>query len=183
MERQAKIMDKVTLGSTGITVNKNGFGALPIQRISEGEAAALLIKAYDNGINFFDTARGYTDSEKKIGLSLSGVRKKIYIATKTPAANDHAFWEDIAELSGDFCRGCGYCLPCPAKICIPIAARMSLLMKRSPESFYLGKEARESMAHVEDCTDCGHCKAHCPYGLDASKLVRENWEKFKKIMV
>jgi len=50
-------MVNVTLGRTGITVNKNGFGALPVQRVSSEEAVELLRKAYDNGINFFDSAR------------------------------------------------------------------------------------------------------------------------------
>lgn len=59
-------MKTVTLGNTGITVNRNGFGALPIQRISVEEAGKLLRKAYDNGIRFFDTARAYSDSEYKI---------------------------------------------------------------------------------------------------------------------
>ena len=54
-------MKTVTLGNTGITVNRNGFGALPIQRISVEEAGKLLRKAYDNGIRFFDTARAYSD--------------------------------------------------------------------------------------------------------------------------
>ena len=56
-------MERVTLGKTGITVNKNGFGALPIQRISTEDAVKLARKAYDAGITFFDTARFYTDSE------------------------------------------------------------------------------------------------------------------------
>ena len=64
-------MVKVTLGSTGITVNKNGFGALPIQRISHEASAHLLRKAYEAGIDFYDTARFYTDSEEKIGEALS----------------------------------------------------------------------------------------------------------------
>ena len=63
-------MVKVTLGSTGITVNKNGFGALPIQRISSEASAHLLRKAYEAGIDFYDTARFYTDSEEKIGSSV-----------------------------------------------------------------------------------------------------------------
>jgi len=335
-------MDHITLGSTGITVNKNGFGALPIQRISEDEAVYLLRKAYDNGITFFDSARGYTDSEKKIGIALSGVRDKIVIATKTFAGDAKTFWEqlnislemlktnyidiyqfhnpspvprpgdgsgvyeamleakaqgkikhigitchrldraieaaesglyetiqypvsylssekeldfvklcsqknigilamkalsgglitesaaayaflaqfnnlipiwgvqreseldefisyqneppslddnamnvikrDIAELGGDFCRGCGYCLPCPVDIPVPIAARMSLLIKRAPKSFFFSDQWKESMPRVENCTECGHCKEHCPYGLDAPKLIRENWEEYKKLL-
>ena len=76
-------MRKITLGKTGITVNKNGFGALPIQRISEESAVYLLRKAYDNGIRFYDTARFYTDSEKKLGLAFEGMRGNIYLASKT----------------------------------------------------------------------------------------------------
>ena len=85
----------VTLGRTGIIVNKNGFGALPMQRVSMEAARALLRKAYDAGIRFFDTARDYTDSEEKIGLALSGVRDKIYIATKTSAKTVDKFWQDL----------------------------------------------------------------------------------------
>ena len=68
-------MEMVTLGTTGITVNKNGFGALPIQRISTEDAVHLLRKAYDAGITYFDTARFYTDSEKKIGAAFEGMRE------------------------------------------------------------------------------------------------------------
>ena len=88
-------MTKVTLGSTGITVNRNGFGALPIQRVSDEEAVKILRKAYENGITFFDTARGYSDSEHKIGLALSDVRDKIVIATKTMASTPEEFWKHL----------------------------------------------------------------------------------------
>ena len=64
--------DMVTLGTTGITVNKNGFGALPIQRISQEDAVHLARKAYKAGIRFFDTARAYTDSEVKLGEAFDG---------------------------------------------------------------------------------------------------------------
>ena len=55
-------MNKITLGKTNLVIEKNGFGCLPIQRISEQDAVKLLHKAYDGGINFFDTARAYSDS-------------------------------------------------------------------------------------------------------------------------
>ena len=64
----------VTLGSTGITVEKNSFGALPIQRISKEAAIGLLRKAYAAGVNFYDTARYYTDSEEKVGAAFEGMR-------------------------------------------------------------------------------------------------------------
>ena len=88
-------MVEVTLGSTGITVNKNGFGALPIQRISDEDAVYLVRKAYEGGITFFDTARCYTDSEKKVGMALEGIRDKVFIATKTMADTVEEFWKDL----------------------------------------------------------------------------------------
>ena len=88
-------MDMVTLGSTGITVNKNGFGALPIQRISQEDAVYLARKAYKAGIRFFDTARAYTDSEVKLGEAFDGIRTEVYIATKTAAQNAEDFWKDL----------------------------------------------------------------------------------------
>ena len=88
-------MEKVTLGRTGITVNRNGFGALPIQRVTEEDATTILRKAYDQGIRFFDSARWYSDSEEKLGNALSDVRKDIYIATKTGSTTVEGFWQDL----------------------------------------------------------------------------------------
>ena len=78
-------MTKIQLGSTGIEIEKNGFGCLPIQRVSREEAARLLRKALDGGMNYFDTARAYTDSEEKLGYAFQGLRDKVIIATKTTA--------------------------------------------------------------------------------------------------
>ena len=76
-------MDKIRLGKTGLYVTRTSFGALPIQRLSENEAVSILRRAYDEGINYFDTANAYTDSEKKIGIALSDVRENIIISTKS----------------------------------------------------------------------------------------------------
>ena len=62
-------MKQITLGSTGITVPQNAFGALPIQRVSMEEAVKLLRRAYEGGMRFFDTARAYSDSEEKLGAA------------------------------------------------------------------------------------------------------------------
>ena len=90
-------MSTVTLGKTGIVTDKNGFGALPIQRISDEEAVFLLRKAYQNGITYFDTARWYTDSEHKIGLACAGMRDQIVIATKTGAQDAESFRQDLEK--------------------------------------------------------------------------------------
>ena len=87
-------MTEVVLGSTEIKVNKNGFGALPIQRISHEDAGELL-KWHIMRELIFDTARFYTDSETKIGEALGDVRENIYIATKTAAQNSDDFWKDL----------------------------------------------------------------------------------------
>ncbi len=335
-------MKKVTLGKTGITTNKNAFGALPIQRISEEDAVHLLRKAYDNGITFFDTARWYTDSEHKVGLAFEGMRDRIYIATKTGAQNAEQFWKDLEtsleelktdhidiyqfhnpafcpkpgdesglydaalkakeqgrirhigitnhrlaiaheaidsglyetlqfpfcylatdkdielvekcrqadmgfiamkalsgglitnsaaayaflaqydnvlpiwgvqreseldeflsynedppamteeieavirhdreELLGDFCRGCSYCMPCPAGIEINTCARMSLLLRRSPSAGHLSPEGQAKMMKIENCIHCNQCKSKCPYGLDTPALLQKNLEDYKKVI-
>ena len=88
-------MSMVTLGSTGICVNKNGFGALPVQRVTKEDAVYLLRKAYDGGIRFFDTARAYSDSEEKLGAAFEKMREKVFISTKTMAKDVEGFWKDL----------------------------------------------------------------------------------------
>lgn len=334
-------MDTIRLGQTNLTVSKNGFGALPVQRVTMEEAAKLLRKAYDHGINYFDTARAYTDSEAKIGYSLHDVREKIIISTKTTATKVEDFWKDLhtsletlrtdyidiyqfhnpafcpkpgdgtglyeamqeakakgmirhigitnhrltvaeeavrsglyetlqfpfsylasekelalvnlchekdvgficmkalsgglithsdaayaflrqypvapiwgiqrereldeflsyqdnppaltdelqaiidhdrGELVGDFCRGCGYCMPCPAGIEINTCARMSLMIRRAPTAALLNEKSQAMMKKIEGCLHCGRCKTKCPYGLDTPTLLERNYEDYKTFL-
>ena len=321
-------MQKTRLGKTGLMVTRSGFGALPVQRLTKEDGAALLYRAYENGINFFDTANGYSDSEEKIGMALSSVRKEVIIATKTGSSTPDLFWrhldlsltrmktdyidiyqfhnppampgddmlscmekaksqgmirhiavtahrmdvalaeiesgafetmqfplsalsdekdlnlvrlcrkkdmgvigmkglagglltsaaptmaflrefdhvvpiwgiqrdseldevieleknppvldeamlrriaKDKLELAGDFCRGCGYCQPCPAGIHIEMAARMPLLLRRAPYQSYISGEWPEKMEKIEDCINCLICTTRCPYSLNTPKLLR-----------
>ena len=336
--RMVHNMKMIPFGKTGMTVSATGFGAIPIQRITAEESTQILRKAYDAGITFFDTARGYTDSEEKIGIALSSVREKITITTKTHARSydevmkdlhtslsmlktdyidvyqlhnpgfipvpgdesrlydavsdakkagkirhigitNHRFdlankaidsglyeslqfplscisseedlqlakkcesagigfiamkalagglitnakaafaylrqyenvvpiWgvqhmheldefialendppplddemlasieKDRKELSGSFCRGCGYCLPCPAEIPIPTAARLSFMMGRSRYERFLEDDWAAQMERINDCRQCGHCKEHCPYGLDTPEVLKTQYEKY-----
>ena len=89
---------------------------------------------------------------------------------------------DRAELRGGFCRGCGYCMPCPAGIEINNCARMSLLLRRSPSELQLTKEVQEKMKKIENCLHCGHCKSKCPYGLDTPALLEKNYEDYKRVL-
>lgn len=89
--------------------------------------------------------------------------------------------EDRRQLAGSFCRACGYCLPCAADIPIPMAARMSLLLRRMPYQQFLTSEWREKMGRIRNCTRCGACMKRCPYGLDTPSLLRamlEDYEQF-----
>ena len=335
-------MTTVTLGKTGITVNKNGFGALPIQRITKDEAAKLLRKAYDGGITLFDTARAYSDSEEKIGYAMSDIRNHIYITTKTAAKDADGFWKDLEtslgllktdhvdvyqfhnpsvcpkpgdgtglyeaaveakgqgkirfigitnhklsvaheaiesglydtlqfpfcylcsdediklveeckahdmgfiamkalsgglitnsaaayafeaqydnvlpiwgvqreaeldeflsyienppvmddeiraliendrkQLYGSFCRGCGYCMPCPVGIEINNCARMSLLLRRSPSASHLSPEGQEKMMKIKDCLHCNQCMSKCPYGLNTPELLQRNLKDYEEVL-
>jgi hypothetical protein len=76
-------------------VSRSGFGAIPIQRLDEADALRLLRRAYDGGIEFYDTARGYSDSEDKIGKAFLGIRDKVLIATKSQAADGQTLARDI----------------------------------------------------------------------------------------
>ena len=334
-------MNTVRLGKTELVVNKNGFGCLPIQRITKAEAVYLLQKAFDHGINYYDTARAYSDSEEKLGEAFRYVREKIVISTKTAAKTAEAFWKDLDEslrklktdyidiyqfhtpdfcprpgdesglydamleakaqgkirhigitnhkitvaneavasglyetmqfpfsylaskkelklvadckeadmgfiamkglsgglisnsacayafmnqpqfahvapiwgmqreqeldeflahgecppvldeelqaiiehdvkqLSGNFCRGCGYCMPCPAGIEINNCARMSLMLRRAPQAGWLSKEWQEKMAKIENCLHCNACMKKCPYELNTPELLAKNYEDYK----
>ena len=325
-------MQKIRLGKTELMVTKTALGCLPLQRCSDEEAVRLIRAAYEGGINYFDTANNYTDSEKKLGLALSDVRDKLIISTKSAARDKagvlahienslrmlktdyidlfqfhqvtevpdpnnpngayaaaleakergwirhigvtshrvdvaeeciasgyfetlqfpfsyisadrdlaladkcceadmgfiamkglaggmltntracHAFmkqydnvvpiwgmqrieelqqWLEVAEedpsmdeelaafikherqeLSGSFCRSCGYCLPCPAGIEIFNCARMNMLLRRSPWKQYYSPEWQEKMSRIENCIGCRHCSSHCPYQLDTPNLLK-----------
>ena len=89
-------MEYIALGKTSLVVSRTAFGALPIQRIGDpAESTALIQAAYDGGINFFDTARSYTDSEEKLGLALAEFRKDVVIATKSAARTGADLRKDI----------------------------------------------------------------------------------------
>ena len=94
----------------------------------------------------------------------------------------HVIQVDRDMLSGSFCRGCGYCLPCPAGIEIPNAARMYLMVRRAPVEAYTTPEWKEKMKKIENCIGCNHCKNHCPYGLDTPNLLKENFEDYKRFL-
>ncbi|MBQ1508948.1 MAG: 4Fe-4S dicluster domain-containing protein, partial [Erysipelotrichaceae bacterium] len=90
--------------------------------------------------------------------------------------------KEKAELSGDFCRACGYCMPCPAGIEINNCARMSQLIRRAPSAQFLTEEWQAKMEKITECLHCYHCASRCPYQLDTPKLVEKNLEDYRLIL-
>ena len=88
---------------------------------------------------------------------------------------------DRAELSGNFCRGCGYCQPCTVGIKIQDCNRMSLFLKRAPHSVYVTQEWADEMARIDECVHCDVCKTRCPYGLDIPNLLVQNKADFDRV--
>lgn len=328
------------LGKTNLEVNKNGFGALPIQRCNMAEAVEILRKAYENGINFYDTAHFYTDSEEKMGNAFKDIpREDIYLASKTAAETPEVFWSDLEtslksmktdyldlyqfhnisfvpkendevfkamiearekgmirhigitthkitfaneaiesglyetlqypfsylsgdeeielvkkgekndvgfiamkamggglitnskasfaflnqfdnvlpiwgiqkiseldeflsydentilddelkseiendkkELGEDFCRGCGYCMPCPEDIKISTCARMSLWIRRFPTEPNMDEKTQKLMEDTKNCIECYACVDNCPYELDIPRLLKENYEDYQNVL-
>ncbi len=88
-------MEYRLLGKTGLNVSLLGFGGIPIQRIDAAGTKKLMQKLVSEGVNFIDTARGYTVSEEYLGEALEGIRNKFILATKSMARTCDAMREDI----------------------------------------------------------------------------------------
>ncbi|MCR5762212.1 MAG: aldo/keto reductase [Treponema sp.] len=90
--------------------------------------------------------------------------------------------QDKKSFGADFCRGCGYCMPCPQGIIINNCARMSQLIRRSPSATWLSQYWQDAFSKIPNCTGCGSCKKKCPYGLDIPLLLKKNYEDYQNIL-
>ena len=89
---------------------------------------------------------------------------------------------DRKELLGEFCRGCGYCMPCTVGIQINQCARMSQMVRRAPSASWLNDYWQKEMAKIDECVECGLCKTRCPYELDTPNLLRKNLADYREIL-
>ena len=141
--------------------------------ITDSEAAFAFIAQYDNVLPIWGIQR-----ENELDEWLSYM-------DNPPAMNDRIgkiIDADRKEIAGDFCRGCGYCMPCPAGIEINNCARMSLLLRRAPSAAWLDETWQKNMAKIEGCLHCDACKSKCPYGLDTPELLAKNLDDYKKVL-
>ena len=89
-------MDYITLGKTGLKISRLGFGGIPIQKIDAAGTRALMRQLQAAGVNYIDTARGYTVSESYLGQALEGIRGDFVLATKSMARDAEGMAKDIA---------------------------------------------------------------------------------------
>jgi aryl-alcohol dehydrogenase-like predicted oxidoreductase len=143
--------------------------------LSNAKAAFAFLRQYDNVIPIWGMQE------------MRELKEFLSYEQELPALDDtlqSAIEADRVELSGNFCRSCGYCLPCPAGIPIPNAARITLLLRRMIKENFLTPEWQNNMRLIDSCTGCGHCREHCPYGLDPPELLkRQQKEYFEKYCI
>ena len=141
--------------------------------ITRSEVAMAAMSQYDNVVPIWGIQR------------MKELEEWLSYMTDTPAMTDEirAFLEkERQELTGEFCRGCGYCMPCPAGIEINNCARMSLMLRRAPSASWLTPEWQEKMKKIENCLNCRKCEKACPYGLSTPELLKKNYEDFKRVL-
>ncbi|MHC4873488.1 MAG: aldo/keto reductase [Planctomycetota bacterium] len=154
---------------------KNDLGVIAMKALSGGlltniPAAFAFLRQYDNvvpiwGIQKKEELQEFIDLEKN-----------------PPELDDtmlEAIEKDRKELGGEFCRGCGYCMPCPAEIPINMAARVHLLLERAPAARFLTEDYQKTMARIDNCIDCGQCIKRCPYNINTPELLKKVYGIYK----
>lgn len=140
--------------------------------ITDYRAAYAYISQFDNVVPIWGIQR---ESELEEWLSLFGddVTLDEKMLDKIEA--------DKAQLGTDFCRGCGYCSPCPQGIMIFQCARISLMIRRAPSSAWVNDEWVSEVKKIENCTHCGACMKKCPYELNIPELLRKNYADYMSV--
>lgn len=141
--------------------------------ITDSAAAYAFLDQYDNVLPIWGVQR-----ERELDEFISYIDNPPTMTEEIASVIE----KDRAEMSGEFCRGCGYCMPCPVGIEINNCARMSLLLRRSPSEGWLTEEVQGKMKKIENCLHCNQCKGKCPYGLDTPSLLEKNYEDYKKVL-
>lgn len=141
--------------------------------ITDSEAAYAYIAQYDNVLPIWGIQR-----ESELNEWLSYIHKQPVMDERLRSFIEN----ERNELSGEFCRGCGYCMPCPVGIQINNCARMSLMLRRAPSAAWLNETWQNNMKQIENCLHCGSCKNKCPYGLDTPSLLQKNLDDYKKVL-
>ena len=168
-EREKQLVENCKKADMGFIAMKALAGGL----INRSEAAMAFISQYDQVLPIWGIQK-----EKELEEWLGCMEE-------TPGMTEEirAFIEkEQQELTGEFCRGCGYCMPCPAGIQINQCARMSLMLRRAPSAAWLTPEMQAEMRKIEGCLECGQCMKKCPYELNTPELLKKNYEDYKRVL-
>jgi len=168
MDKETAMMQECLAAGMGFICMKALAGGL----ITRSDAAMAFVSQYDI-IPIWGIQR---ERELDEWLSYMDNTPELTPEMKNFIAKEHQ------ELSGNFCRGCGYCMPCTVGIKINNCNRMSLLLRRAPSKNWLSEEWQANMKQIEDCIDCGKCMKTCPYELNIPELLRKNYEDYKKVL-
>lgn len=168
-EREIALVERCAGAGVGFIAMKGMAGGL----VTRSDVAMAFVAQFPNVVPIWGIQR-----ERELDEWLSYMRETPAMTPERAAAIER----DRAELSGSFCRGCGYCMPCPAGIQINNCARTSLLLRRAPSSVWLSPAWQAEMAKIESCTGCGRCAARCPYGLDTPGLLKANLEDYRRVL-
>lgn len=168
-KKEFELVEECKKQNMGFIAMKGLAGGL----ITNSKAAFAFISQFDNVVPIWGIQR-----ENELNEWLSYM--------DNPAVMDDEVRQlieaDKKELDGDFCRGCGYCMPCPQGIIINQCARMSLMVRRAPSKDWLSENWQKAMDDIEKCTACGKCKSKCPYELNTPELLKKNYEDYKNIL-
>ncbi|MBR5375676.1 MAG: aldo/keto reductase [Lachnospiraceae bacterium] len=168
-ERELSLSQKCREKNMGFIAMKALSGGL----ITDYRAAYAFIAQYENVIPIWGIQR-----DRELDEWLSLMKEEVIMDEKMRSLIE----KDKKELDRDFCRGCGYCMPCPMGIKINNCARISLLLRRAPSKAWLSPEWQENMKAVESCVHCGMCKSRCPYSLNVPALLEKNLKDYKKVL-
>ncbi len=168
-ERELALAEKCREKNMGLIAMKGLAGGI----ITDSKMAYAFIGQFDNVLPIWGIQR-----ENELDEWLSYMENPPAMTDEIAAAID----KDRQELAHNFCRGCGYCMPCPMGIEINNCARMSLMLRRAPSKAWLSEQWQENMKKIENCINCGRCKSKCPYELDTPALLKANYEDYKKVL-
>ncbi len=168
-EKEIELIYECQKADMGFIAMKGLAGGL----IVNSRAAMAFIAQFDNAMPIWGIQR---ESELDEWLSYMD-------ETPSMDAEMTAFIEKEKEdLNGEFCRGCGYCMPCPQGITINMAMRMGLFVRRLPSEQYFEKNYQDLMEKTKDCIECGQCMAKCPYQLSIPAVIRKNYEDYQNLL-
>ncbi|MCE5321782.1 aldo/keto reductase [bacterium] len=158
----------------------NGNDLEVIERCKAANVGLIAMKPLSGGLltnakTAFAFLRQYENLVPIWGFQRMNELEEVLEFDSNPPVMDDEVWKaietDRKELAGDFCRACAYCMPCPAGIQIPMAARMGLLLRRMPYQQFMSKQWHSEMQKIRNCMHCGQCKSRCPYELDTPALL------------